>query len=58
MNSKDAIFCGKCGERLRNSEDMPQPDEVEEPKETEKIQLKLLLKNNIANLKIALIEII
>lgn len=29
-------FSGKCGERLRNSEDMPQPDEVEEPKETEK----------------------
>lgn len=36
MNSKDAIFCGKCGERLRNSEDMLQPDEVEEPKKTEK----------------------
>lgn len=36
VNSKDAIFCGKCGERLRNSEDMLQPDEVEEPKKTEK----------------------
>ena len=36
VNSRDAIFCGKCGERLRNSEVMPQPDEVEEPKETEK----------------------
>lgn len=36
VNSKDAIFCGKCGERLRNSEDMLQPYEIEEPKKTEK----------------------
>lgn len=29
INSREAIFCGKCGERLRYSEDIPQPDEVE-----------------------------
>lgn len=30
VNSKEAIFCGKCGERLRDSDDIPQPDEVED----------------------------
>lgn len=30
VNSRDAIFCGKCGERLRDSDDVPQPDEVQD----------------------------
>ena len=55
VNSKDAIFCGKCGERLRNSEDMLQPDEGgENRRKQKKIPVEVfLLKNNIANLKIA-----
>lgn len=27
VNSRDAIFCGKCGERLKETEEIPEPDE-------------------------------
>lgn len=26
INSRDAIFCGKCGERLKKTDDIPEPD--------------------------------
>ncbi len=30
VNSKEAIFCAKCGERLRNTEDIYEPDEIKD----------------------------
>lgn len=42
VNPKEVIFCGKCGERLRDPEDIPQPDEVEEAVAEETVEETIL----------------